>query len=194
MHGLLAHDASYTQTLELSGSFEAIVKMLSMVCDPAAVPASARRYTSGVRACEINLYYCEAYPVGLIGPVTIIWNAVANEASLPKTAHRQVMIRFHPGMLQPLSGAFEAALSICRRAFAANEQAGKGKELQQDPSEDSVQIAMHFRTLCAFELTGPMATDALKACLRIVRDERSAVKKVSDGSPSARDTDLSKMV
>jgi hypothetical protein len=52
---------------------------------------------------------------------------------------------------------------------------------RDDPYEEkaSLDVKMHFRNLCAFDLTGPMATDAIKACLKPVDKQGEVFKKAS---------------
>ena len=177
MHGALVSDVSYYQTIELKGQLEALRQILAAISDAAAVPASSKRYTSGIRSAAIDLYYFDTYPIGLIGPATINWDTPsvpdATQESDPK-ALRQLYIRFHPSLLKAVSGAVEQSL----KAFQA--KAPVLTPGQQHTAEEVAfrSVGMTFRNFCAFEIMGPMASDVVKACLKPINNAADVKKKV----------------
>lgn len=162
------HDASYLQTLELKGSFAPLKDLLCMICDPAAVPPYSKRYISGVRECPIDLYEFEAYPRSLIGPASVIWAASSTplEATEDAAVSRQLFLRFHPSIL----GAVAANVEKCLNALPGRALTSAGSSSNRVEAAARHTVVATYRNLCSFELTGPMATDTIKACLRPVKN------------------------
>ncbi|KAK9898144.1 POP1-domain-containing protein [Cystobasidium minutum MCA 4210] len=171
MHGAIVHDASYMQVLELKGDFEALKEVLSFICDPGAVPPYSKRYASGVRECEIDLYEFEAYPCGLIGPATIFWEALptSSSTSVGSSSLRKLFVRFHPSIL----GAVAANVQRCLDAVL--QRATRKPSTSTQAVEEAMRktVVASYRTFCTFEVTGPMATDTIKACLRPINETPS---------------------
>ena len=118
MHGALVSDVSYYQNIELKGQLLALRHILAAISDAAAVPASSKRFSGGMRSTDIDLYYLDTYPIGLIGPATIIWDTPSPAEAEPETgptALRQLYIRFHPSLLKAVTGAIEQSI----KAFQA---------------------------------------------------------------------------
>ena len=174
MHGVIVSDVSYYQTIELKGQYEALKELLSTICDAAAVPASSKRFSGGIRECQTDMYYYNAYPTGLIGPVSIIWDTPSStEENDNEPALRQLFIRIHPSILKGITSAVEQALqAFQRKAQRSTTALGMARETAFR------NVGMYFRNFCAFEVTGPMATDTVKACLRPVNSTSDEKKKV----------------
>lgn len=177
MHGALVSDVSYYQTIELKGQLEALRQVLAAISDAAAVPASAKRFSGGVRSSDIDLYYLDTYPIGLIGPATIIWDSLSPtdvEQETNPTALRQLYLRFHPSLLKAVTGAIEQSI----KAFQA--KAPVLTPGQQHTAEEVAfrSVGMYFRSFCAFEIMGPMASDVVKACLKPINSTADAKRKV----------------
>ena len=141
-HGTLLHDASYTVFVMLEGPFDLLAETLARVSDPAAVSPSSARYRDGSRSCSVDFYRAEAYPHGLIGPVDIVWRPAADDVP------RQCLVACHPSIAELVRGQIDATIHL----IAADQQPETGFRLR------TVQ-------LCAFELTGPTASDALRRVL-----------------------------
>lgn len=174
MHGTIVSDISYYQTLELKGHFDALERVLAGITDAAAVPATSKRFTSGIRSAEVELYYFDTFPVGLIGPATLIWDTPlspeAEGAADPK-ALRLLYMRFHPTLLKAVSGAVDQSM----KAFQAAAPALTSGQVHTAEEVAFRSIGMCFRSFCAFEIMGPMATDTIKACLKPLNGEKQKV-------------------
>jgi hypothetical protein len=169
MHGVIVHDASYFQTLEFKGTLTDIKDVLSMLCDPAAIPPYAARYANGMREGPIDLYHCQMYPREYIGPATVIWDTLPTDTKTNgqpiqnSQTIRRMLLRFHPSILGAVANAAESSLR--------HVQAGNPRRTPPVPDVLDVQAnktVTNFRSFCTFEITGPMASDTIKACLRPV--------------------------
>lgn len=165
MHGVIAHDASYFQTLEFKGTLTDLKAVLSMICDPAAIPPYSARYSNGMREGPIDLYQCQMYPAGYIGPATVIWNTLPTmvQPSHDDQPIRRMLLRFHPSILGAVAKAVEYSISY---VLAGNQ--GRGVLPNRPSDMQTNKTATNFRSFCTFEITGPMASDTIKACLRPV--------------------------
>lgn len=169
---------SYYQTIELKGQLEALRQILSSITDAAAVPASSKRFCTGIRSVEVNFYYHDSYPVGLIGPASLIWDTALTSADgtdKAPAALRQLLIRFHPSLLKGISGAIEQSL----KAFQAKAPVLTPGQLHTAEETAFRSVGMAFRAFCASEVIGPLATDVIKACLSPVRGTSDVKPKVS---------------
>lgn len=172
MHGVIVHDASYFQTLELKGTLEQLKLVLSMMCDPAEVAPYAKRYIDGLRECPVDLYESQSYPGGYIGPATIIWNTtpVVDNRTPPDVLQEsdppihQLLLRFHPSILGAVANTVEKSLKHALTSSLSGESGSKGS-LESSRGEARTIVSI-FRSFCTFEISGPMATDTVKACLR----------------------------
>ena len=171
VHGALLHDASYHQTIELKGHFEALKAILGMICDASAVPPSSKRYCAGIRECSISLYYCQTYPLGLIGPAQIIWDTPLSATEDVSTQLRQLFIRFHPSILKSVFSSVQRALDTFPRQASRTVD-----DMVHETAFRTVDIS--FRSLCTFELIGPMASDAIKSCFRPIIEDPAELKMV----------------
>lgn len=171
MHGVIVHDASYFQTLELKGSFEDITRLLAMFCDPTGIAPYAKRYSGGLRECPVDLYETKSYPSKFIGPATVIWDTPPPESAIPAPSHlRLVLLRFHPSILGAVSNMVQGSLWDLH----AENGRRSGDLSANTEAAHSSTVATTFRSFCTFEITGPMATDTVKACLRPVVATSSA--------------------
>ncbi|KAA1469823.1 POP1-domain-containing protein [Dentipellis sp. KUC8613] len=76
VHGAILHDASYYSLMQVTGPEHVLKRLLESCCDPQGPGPSSKRYTDGVRACDITMYRPNLYPFTLIGPVTLMWRPV----------------------------------------------------------------------------------------------------------------------
>lgn len=169
MHGVIVHDASYFQTLELKGTLEHLTTVLSMFCDPASVAPYSKRYIGGLRECPVDLYESQAYPAGFIGPATVLWDTpIATGAdTAPKSDSqpvRQLLLRFHPSILGAVANTVEKSIAGAHAREARNMA---GSHVGSSSASLNTTCST-FRTFCSFDIIGPMATDTIKACLRPV--------------------------
>ncbi|KAE9383432.1 POP1-domain-containing protein [Gymnopus androsaceus JB14] len=109
VHGSILHDASYQSVMELQGPEAALRAALDLCCDTQDVSAGTQRYTSGARIFKTHIYEPNAYPFGLICPITVMWKA--NPSSKPSVA--------------------------ANAASKAKSKKGKGKEKQVQPEPPS---------------------------------------------------------
>lgn len=155
------------QTIELKGQLKALQAILSLICDASAVSPAAQRYSNGLRICNTTLHACGSWPFDVLGPADIVWNA-SPPAESEETTLRQVLIRFHPSILFSVTTAVEAA--IARFQAAAPDDL----PIQDRPREVNFRnVAYYHRAFCSFEITGPLASDAIRACFRPIADKAS---------------------
>ncbi|KAI0059540.1 POP1-domain-containing protein [Artomyces pyxidatus] len=76
VHGSILHDASYYGLIELSGPEHVLKTLLESCCDLQGQGPGAKRFLTGVRACETSLYGVNSYPFEYIGPIQLIWQAL----------------------------------------------------------------------------------------------------------------------
>jgi ribonuclease P/MRP protein subunit POP1 len=168
MHGVIVHDSSYMQTLEVRAHFDTLQEFLSMICDASAVPPYSVRYNSGIRECHTHLYEVGRYPLGLIGPATVIWQESRKSADDEETEEfRGIIIRFHPSIMPAVADAVEKCI---KRIATTRETRPPVASQNEDVAILGRFVRAIYRTFCSFEITGPMATDTIKACLKPVRD------------------------
>ncbi|GAA5822516.1 hypothetical protein JCM5353_005466 [Sporobolomyces roseus] len=157
-HGAMVHDASYYQYFQLDGPEPDLKVMLDKVCDPSAISPMSKRYSSGAREYTTDIYDpTQAYPRGLIGPATFIWQPLPStppeqDAPLPD---RRVLIRVHP--------------TIARSAVEAFGNAFK--------RGSKVAIRKHQEEFVTFEVTGRRAAEVLKAVVRPIKSSNKEVKE-----------------
>ncbi|TPX34544.1 hypothetical protein SmJEL517_g02836 [Synchytrium microbalum] len=139
------HDASYTGTIELSGSLTNIKALLLHLIDPSTVPVSSARYTSGIRSGDSFLHRVDQYPFGALCPVKFLWkpDTNANEATL-----RTLWLFVHPS-------AFNDALEEVTIAVSHAE---------------GIAVKRLDTELVRFELSGPRSHAILQQVLKIPLD------------------------
>lgn len=119
--------------------------------------AAHERFENGSRTAEGMLYHPDSFPLGLIGPVEILW--CAEEASTSR-----VWIRIHPSI-------FVEAFDALRSTVAEHIGSSVGVQVR-DLRED----------IGSFEIVGPQGGRSLRRILRICRDESALKKTVSQPS------------
>ena len=94
---------------------------------------------------------------------------------------RQLFIRYHPAMLDAVSEAFEKAIQRFQEdvytQFRHGPEPGEARRTAHE-AETKASIGFWHRRLCSFEVVGPMATDAIKSCLRPVNGTSADKLKV----------------
>lgn len=106
--------------------------------------ADRTRYDAGSRAVYTELYHLNAFPMGLIGPVTLLWHPSGEKAWL----------RVHP--------------SIYKESFDAIKRA-----MGEFDHVSDMQIHDLREELSSFELVGPEGGRLLKRVFKVCRDEPS---------------------
>ncbi|GAA5870535.1 hypothetical protein JCM1840_004794 [Sporobolomyces johnsonii] len=154
-HGAVVHDASYYQYLELVGTFDNLEKVLSKVCDPAAISPCSKRYSSGARECTTDIYDPTlVYPRGLLGPATFIWKPLPTTTTSPSStsapSRRTLLVRLHPALARHAPIAFKHAMNM--------------EMLERD-----VKLKTFEREFVTFEITGARAAEVVKKVLRVAR-------------------------
>ncbi|KAL1748033.1 ribonucleases P/MRP protein subunit POP1-domain-containing protein [Schizophyllum fasciatum] len=179
-HGSILHDASYEGPIELSGRLEILKVALEQCCDcqGQAGPAAAR-FADGSRTFATHLYEFQAYPFGLISPISIIWEP--KDASPPKTdkgkgkgkskaipaieernGKRTVWIRCH-------ADCFEHVFQVLQRSVSYALDVYNQKDPESEPED--VEIADLRGEVNIFEIMGPQANQVLRGALRAVPRE-----------------------
>ncbi|CEL51735.1 ribonuclease P [Rhizoctonia solani AG-1 IB] len=168
VHGSTLNDISYMATLEVTGKADSIGSILKQCCDLGGVGPWATRYTSGVRACQTQIYEAGMWPRGLIGPAMALWRPESgvDSKATSKSAARSLWIRIHPAMLQD-------ALSSLKVAS------------EQIPEEDRPEISDLSGDINAFELVGPRTNQVIHGALKLA-DSQPAVKQFWQALANAR--------
>ncbi|TFY68580.1 hypothetical protein EVG20_g3505 [Dentipellis fragilis] len=84
VHGAILHDASYYSLIQVTGPEHVLKTLLESCCDPQGPGPGSKRYTNGVRACDITMYRPNSYPFALVGPVSLMWRPVDPPAETDK--------------------------------------------------------------------------------------------------------------
>ncbi|KZV71268.1 POP1-domain-containing protein [Peniophora sp. CONT] len=139
MHGAILHDASYYGLLELHGSAPVVSRLLELCCDPQGAAPSAPRFTGGVRTCDTALYklkrhdggtIASEYPLGLIGPVEVMWRAEEDGFEEPA-----------PASANANTAANVPTSKQGKRKRKNKNKSDKGKGKEQQPTETTVRTA-----------------------------------------------------
>jgi len=149
---------------------------------------TSTRYTNGARVLNTHIYEPQAYPLDLIGPVTVMWKALppasppdpkakdkgrgkANEASPlpnPVEATRIIWIRAHPSIMQEVYITLQASASL---VLDSVREAGL--------PEVRVELAPLQGQVNMFEIMGPKSSQVIKGALSpVMKDQSEDFKKV----------------
>ncbi|KAJ2389052.1 Ribonucleases P/MRP protein subunit pop1, partial [Coemansia sp. RSA 2603] len=137
------HDASYYATLELAGRRAAIAHVLAALAAPDTLAPAVGACSDGSRLAPLTLHRAHAYPRGLLGPATALWQPASDDEEEGGDSERVLWLRLHPALAADV-GAELAAVA-----------GGDGGVHVRDVSSDVV----------AFELLGPRSTALLAAAL-----------------------------
>lgn len=151
----IVHDASYYAILELRGRRDDLVGVLSGIIGPGTGAWTGGKYESGGRSAQLTLYRYQAWPLGLLGPAEIIWDAASNDET------RRIWIRVHPAMFDDVHEAIAASAS----AVSANSSASE------------LHLSDLRGDLCSFELMGPKTIKVLKGVLKLAKASNSSAKR-----------------
>ncbi|KAI6041590.1 ribonucleases P/MRP protein subunit POP1-domain-containing protein [Pisolithus marmoratus] len=195
VHGSILHDASYYATIELKGPQSVLLATLETCCDPQG--SGLKQCTSGSRTCDTHMYEHNRWPLGLIGPVTIIWQPLAldstaseakteskrsrkgrgkgkqevtNDAAVldPSSQARVVWVRAHPAVFE---NVFEALKKSASHALHVNKSNSPSAPFQVEMNDLRGSIN-------AFEIMGPKSSQVIKGILSLAGDdEREDFKK-----------------
>lgn len=148
----IVQDTSFMNTIELQGSHSQIVGLLSKITAGGAFTGS--KYDSGMRVAHTNAYHLGTFPLGLIGPLEILWQpAKANDDT------RTVWARVHPSIFDEVWETMTTAITDNSNEFGA---------LLVHDLRDSLE---------SFEITGPLAGQILSRSLRVCNSEPSEKKR-----------------
>ncbi|KIK12154.1 hypothetical protein PISMIDRAFT_121406 [Pisolithus microcarpus 441] len=195
VHGSILHDASYYATIELKGPQSVLLATLETCCDPQG--PGLKQCTSGSRTCDTHIYEHDRWPLGLIGPVTIIWQPLAldspageartepkrgskrkgkgnltvtgDDASLdPSSQARVLWVRAHPAVFEDV---FEALKRSASHAIQAHKSKNETVPFQVEMNDLRGSVN-------AFEIMGPKSSQVIKGTLSLAADdEREDFKK-----------------
>lgn len=147
----MMHDASYHFFVELCGSEDDIVDVVSRITVSTLNPAS-KRYRKGTRQCTTMLYAVDSFPLGAICPATFLWNYDASTSA----SCRRMWIWIHPA-------AKEEALTALQNAIAmTNGIASPACNASLTPVATLADLSQEILTL---EFTGPRTPSFLQAVL-----------------------------
>ncbi|EIW81399.1 POP1-domain-containing protein [Coniophora puteana RWD-64-598 SS2] len=198
VHGSIIHDASYYNLIQLEGPETPLLSILENCCDPQG--PSLKRGKSGSRTVDTHMYKHAAYPLDLIGPVTIIWKPLstspASSADLEESSKKQkqkqkgkqkqasntvssastssspriVWMWCHPAVYQDVFDALHKAGEHVVQAANARGIV-EGAHWQ-------VQISNISDSVNVFEIMGPKSSQVIKGALALAGDEdRDEFKK-----------------
>ncbi|KIP10247.1 hypothetical protein PHLGIDRAFT_267125 [Phlebiopsis gigantea 11061_1 CR5-6] len=191
MHGSILHDASYMGLIELRGPDFVLKATFDSCCDAQTPSPAAKRYQGGSRTCDTHLYERGAYPLGLIAPITVLWqtgedtstsesskstqkasgNSKGKErANVLLKSERTVWVWVHPSVFDRVFVELRTAASF---ALEAAKEAGQ----PSDPTYE-IQITDLREQLNVFEIMGPKSSQVIKGALKpVVEDDREEFKK-----------------
>lgn len=148
----IVQDTSFMGTIELQGSCSQIVALLAKMTAGGTFAGS--KYDSGTRIAHTNAYHYGTFPLGLIGPMDILWDPVK-----PKDDSRTVWARVHPSIFDEVWETINTAISTTTDEFGS---------LLVNDLRDSLE---------SFEITGPLAGQILSRSLRVCNSEPSEKKR-----------------
>ena len=150
------------------------------------------RFVSGARACDTHIHNHGTYPYDLIGPVTIIWQALSTTETISKQQPtsskeksagkakqtvslgpvRVAWIRAHPTIFDEVLLALRLSASFALERVEADFDA-------PDSEKCNVDIADLRDCLNIFEIIGPKSSQVIKGALKPVKnDKRNDFKEV----------------
>ncbi|KAJ1846890.1 Ribonucleases P/MRP protein subunit pop1 [Coemansia sp. RSA 2708] len=135
-------DVSYFNTLELTGSEEAIVDVLRPLLPPDGMTILMKPYATGARMAPLTLYRAGMYPLAALGPAMALWQPVSS------TEQRKLWLRVHPANANAVKAELEQAV-----------------EDRSQLEDQSVRIADITCDLVSFELLGGQSTQLLATVL-----------------------------
>ena len=147
-------DTSYYGIIELEGDRPELVRVLQRITSGAF---AGSKFESGTKAARIDMYHTEAYPLHLIGPAEIIWQAPSN----PNTANRRIWLRLHPAIFSEVWDEFKIACLVPNTSSSTTSTAVP------------LQIRDLRSEIDSFELTGPLSGRVLKRILRVCHGEEA---------------------
>lgn len=147
------------------------------------------RYLNGSRVYQTHVYTPGAFPLGLIGPMTILWRPSAKDSGAQSTAGTQVStqfstststsstkrfawLRFHPSIYLDVMEALKTAASRTMSAYQSQNPDGQPQSL------DIVDLKGRLNV---FEIMGPKSSQVIKGALSpISSDKRQPFLEVCD--------------
>ncbi|KAH8998691.1 POP1-domain-containing protein [Lactarius akahatsu] len=203
VHGSILHDASYYGLIELTGAQVVLSRTLETCCDPVGAKPASKRYMSGIRGCETCVYEVGSYPLGYIGPVFIIWRAmaVAPGASQPpdtfptrskpkgkRKKYKQAMENMSREPEPPEEeirtvwirchpAVFSSVHSTLKQAVSLTLDALK-KSPNHSQNSYAIEVIDLRDSINVFEITGPKSSQVIHGALTpTVVDHRGEFKK-----------------
>lgn len=156
----ILQDTSFMGVVELRGPTSQIVGLLSKI---SAGAFSGSKFDAGTRVASIAAYHYGTFPLGLIGPMEVLWQPGEGE-------ERTVWARVHPSIFDEVWETVTTAISTHPAEFGA---------LLVHDLRDSLE---------SFEITGPLAGRVLSRSLRICNsepaDKKRALASLLHGDPA----------
>ncbi|GMK55217.1 hypothetical protein CspeluHIS016_0202730 [Cutaneotrichosporon spelunceum] len=157
----IIQDTSFMGVIELQGTQSQLVALLSKV---SAGPFTGSKYVTGLRVARITAYHFGTFPLGLIGPVEVLWQPAGEREG------RTVWVRVHPSTFDEVWETVTTAISTHMDEFGA------------------VLVHDLRSTLESFEITGPLAGRVLSRSLRVCnsepQDKKRALASLLHGDPA----------
>ncbi|PPQ68334.1 hypothetical protein CVT24_004815 [Panaeolus cyanescens] len=184
-HDAIIHDASYYSMIELQGSERLIINLLDLCCDPQNPSPGSKRYLNGSRVYQTHVYSAGEFPLGLIGPMTILWRPLSPKGttSTPastagsqtstqhsavtssKSTERSVWLRFHPSIHLDVMEALKTAASQTLAAYQSQNPSAQPESL------DIIDLKGRQNV---YEIMGPKSSQIIKGALSpVTSDKRS---------------------
>ncbi|KAH9998011.1 ribonucleases P/MRP protein subunit POP1-domain-containing protein [Russula vinacea] len=184
VHSSILHDASYYGLIELKGVQLVLCRALEVCCNPVGAGPTSKRFLSGIRGLETTIYEAGSYPFGYIGPIFIIWRAIAaashgsqpevppttskrkrkkakkncqSQPESPEEETRTIWIRCHPAV-------FTTVLSTLKSAVSLSIDALKRSPGHSENSY-SVEVIDLRESINVFEITGPKSSQVVRGAL-----------------------------
>ncbi|THV05260.1 POP1-domain-containing protein [Dendrothele bispora CBS 962.96] len=187
VHGSILHDASYHTFIELEGPENVLISSLNMCCDAEGPGPGSRRFISGARVLNTHIYDCNAYPLDLIAPVTLMWkplNPVSETETQARKKNRKGKDKEAPSGLDP--SKVIRTLWICVHPSVMKEvyivlQTSVSLVLEsiRDAGlpEVQVELAPLRGQLNMFEIMGPKSSQVIKGAFSPVLNDQSETFK-----------------
>ncbi|KAL4080470.1 ribonucleases P/MRP protein subunit POP1-domain-containing protein [Scleroderma citrinum] len=199
IHGSILHDASYYATIELNGPEGLLKTTLEACCDPQTL--GFKQCISGSRACDTHIYEHGRWPLGLIGPITVIWQPLSPDSmssTTPTTGGAPTKSQnIHKGKTKQKPVATESITDsssktrvIWVRAHPAvfedvfDALKNSASHALQTSKEKNPDLASQIEmgdlrgSINAFEIMGPKSSQVIKGALSPVGSEdRAEFKK-----------------
>ena len=166
-NGCIIGDVSFYATIELEGAIQDLRGALRGVVGGSGWGGS--RYESGSRMGKTMLHHHKQWPLGMIGPIDVLW-----QPTPVPTMTKKVWIRCHPSMFLE---AWEAIRNSVSAWYDQGSSSGKGT----GSSETKIIMKDLRDEICAFEMMGPRCSNVLRGVLGIAKERKTTSSSTGSG-------------